>query len=73
MHARADLFFGRGADHCDRGSRATWLANMPSRPRIDLMVYYDPSPKWQMRSLGLNVKKALCYHNTKPFAWALGA
>jgi hypothetical protein len=26
------------------GSRATWLANMPSRPQIDLMVHYDPSP-----------------------------
>ena len=51
------------------GSRATWLANMPSKPQIDLMVDYDPSPKWQMKPIGTNVKKALCYHNTKPMMW----
>ena len=54
------------------GSRATWLANMPSKPQIDLMVNYDPSPKWQMKSIGSNVKKALCFHNTKPMMWMLG-
>jgi pimeloyl-ACP methyl ester carboxylesterase len=54
------------------GSRATWLANMPSKPRIDLMVNYDPSPKWQMKSIGSNVKKALCFHNTKPMMWMPG-
>jgi pimeloyl-ACP methyl ester carboxylesterase len=54
------------------GSRATWLANMPSKPQIDLMVYYDPSPKWQMQPIGANVKKALCYHNTKPMMWVPG-
>jgi len=46
------------------GSRATWLANMPPRPEIDLMISYDPSPKWQMKPIGANVKMALCYHNT---------
>jgi pimeloyl-ACP methyl ester carboxylesterase len=54
------------------GSRATWLANMPSKPRIDLMVHYDPSPRWQMKPIGTNVKKALCYHNTRPLMWVPG-
>jgi hypothetical protein len=54
------------------GSRATWLANMPSKPQIDLMVNYDPSPKWQMKSIGSNVKRALCFHNTKPMMWMPG-
>jgi pimeloyl-ACP methyl ester carboxylesterase len=54
------------------GSRATWLANMPSKPRIDLMVHYDPSPRWQMKPIGTNVKKALCYHNTQPLMWVPG-
>ena len=54
------------------GSRATWLANMPSKPQIDLMVYYDPSPKWQMKPISTNVKKALCYHNIKPMMWVPG-
>jgi pimeloyl-ACP methyl ester carboxylesterase len=47
------------------GSRATWLANMPARPQIDLMISYDPSPRWQMKPIRANVKKALCYHNIK--------
>jgi pimeloyl-ACP methyl ester carboxylesterase len=54
------------------GSRATWLANMPSKPQIDLMVYYDPSPRWQMKPISTNVKKALCYHNTSPMMWVPG-
>lgn len=54
------------------GSRATWLANMPTRPQIDLMVSYDPSPRWQMKPIGTNVKKALCYHNTQPMMWMPG-
>ena len=54
------------------GSRATWLANMPSKPQIDLMVHYDPSPRWQMKPIGINVKKALCYHNTQPLMWVPG-
>jgi hypothetical protein len=54
------------------GSRATWLANMPSKPQIDLMVHYDPSPRWQMKPIGTNVKKALCYHNTQPLMWVPG-
>jgi len=54
------------------GSRATWLANMPSKPQIDLMVHYDPSPRWQMKPISANVKKALCYHNTSPMMWVPG-
>jgi pimeloyl-ACP methyl ester carboxylesterase len=54
------------------GSRATWLANMPTRPQIDLMVSYDPSPRWQMKPIGANVKKALCYHNTQPMMYMPG-
>jgi pimeloyl-ACP methyl ester carboxylesterase len=54
------------------GSRATWLANMPLKPKIDLMVYYDPSPKWQMKPLSTNVTRALCYHNTRPMMWVPG-
>jgi hypothetical protein len=54
------------------GSRSTWLANAPSRPRIDLMISYDPSPKWQMEPIGTNVKEALCYHNTEPGMGGLG-
>jgi hypothetical protein len=45
------------------GSRATWLANMPSKPQIDLLISYDPSPQWQMKPVGDNVKKALIFHN----------
>ena len=54
------------------GSRATWLANMPSKPQIDLMVYYDPSPRWQMKPISANVKRSLCYHNTNPMMWVPG-
>jgi pimeloyl-ACP methyl ester carboxylesterase len=54
------------------GSRATWLADMPTKPRIDLMVSYDPSPRWQMKPIGGNVKKALCYHNTTPMMYMPG-
>jgi hypothetical protein len=30
------------------------------------MVLYDPSPPWQMSEIGLNVLRAVCYHNTHP-------
>ena len=54
--------------HSGGGSRATWLANWRNPP-IDLMVLYDPSPGAQMRPVGRNVQRALCYHNTKPCMW----
>ena len=47
------------------GSRATWLANMAFHSKIDLMVLYDPSPKWQMKSIPVNVKHTVCYHNLR--------
>lgn len=54
------------------GSRATWLANMAFYPKIDLMVLYDPSPKWQMKSIPVNVKHCVCYHNLRGFVLGLG-
>jgi hypothetical protein len=54
------------------GTRATWLANLPSKPKIDLMILYDPSPSWQMKVIGPNVKRALCYHNVIPLFFGLG-
>lgn len=54
------------------GSRATWMADLPSKPKIDLMICYDPSPAWQMKRIGDNVKRAIMYHNTAPFFFGLG-
>ena len=54
------------------GAKATWLANMPSKPQIDLMVLYDPSPPWGMQVIGPNVKRALCYCNVTPVFFGLG-
>jgi hypothetical protein len=54
------------------GSRATWLANSVLHKDIDLMVTYDPSPKWQMQNLPPNVKKAITYENQMPFIFGLG-
>jgi hypothetical protein len=54
------------------GSRATWLASLPSHPKIDLMICYDPSPKWQMKPIKDNVIRAITYHNTAPFFMGLG-
>lgn len=54
------------------GAKATWLANMPSRPQIDLMIMYDPSPPWGMQVIGPNVKRALCYCNITPAFFGLG-
>ena len=54
------------------GSRATWLANLPSEPKIDLMILYDPSPSWEMKVIGPNVTQAICYHNVTPSFFGLG-
>ena len=50
------------------GSRATYIGySLPAKYIIDLMVLWDPSPKWQMQyQLGPNVKKILQFHNTNP-------
>src|SRR6516165_1758729 len=54
------------------GSRATWLANSVLNKDIDLIVTYDPSPKWQMQNLPPNVKKAITFENQIPFIFGLG-
>jgi hypothetical protein len=54
------------------GSRATWLANSVLHKSIDLIVTYDPSPKWQMQNLPPNVKKAITFENQIPFIFGLG-
>jgi hypothetical protein len=51
---------------------ATLLADLPNKPAIDLMVVYDPSPAWQMKPIGPNVKRAICYHNQHPLMFGLG-
>ena len=40
--------------------------------RIDLLIAYDPSPTWSMKSLGKNVAKAICYCNSRPLMLGLG-
>jgi hypothetical protein len=54
------------------GAKATWLANRPSKPHIDLMIVYDPSPPWGMMVIGPNVKRAICYCNVTPAFFGLG-
>ena len=54
------------------GSRSTWLANTILHKPIDLIVTYDPSPRWQMQNLPPNVKKAITYQNQTPRFFGLG-
>ena len=62
------------------GHKATWIANgyygdpqhRLAKPKIDLMVLYDPSPTWSMMPVGNNVKKAVCYENRNPWMFGLG-
>jgi len=62
------------------GHKATWLANgyygdprrYLAKPRIDLMVLYDPSPNWSMMPIGKNVKRAINYYNETPLMFGLG-
>jgi pimeloyl-ACP methyl ester carboxylesterase len=53
------------------GSRATWM-NFYCDTHVDLMVLYDPSPRWQMEPINANVKKAITYENAEPFFLGLG-
>lgn len=53
------------------GSRATWIAHRPGLS-VDLIIGYDPSPKWQIEPFGHNVKKAICYYNRMPLMLGLG-
>lgn len=64
------------------GMKATWLANgcvriggaiqWKVRPRIDLLVTYDPSPDGSMQVLHDNVRRAVNFHNKAPFFFGLG-
>ncbi len=47
------------------GLRATYVA-MSHPITIDLMVLWDPSPKWQMQPIFPNVKQVLQFHNNNP-------
>ena len=40
--------------------------------KIDLLIAYDPSPAWGMKSLGKNVAKGICYCNSSPLMLGLG-
>ena len=54
------------------GSRATWLANYVEDHAIALMIVFDPSPADEMRPIGANVAKAICFHNNNPMMLGLG-
>ncbi len=62
------------------GAKATWVANgnlrndgtFSLKPRIDLMVTYDPSPQWSMMDVGKNVVKGINYYNTMPLMFGIG-
>jgi hypothetical protein len=55
------------------GTRALW-ADDQFKPllKIELMVLYDPSPKWQMINPSQSVKKCVLYHNNAPWFFFLG-
>jgi hypothetical protein len=40
--------------------------------KIDLLIAYDPSPAWSMKSIGHNVAKAICYCNDLPLFFGMG-
>jgi hypothetical protein len=40
--------------------------------RIDLLIAYDPSPTWSMKSIGKNVVRAICYCNDNPLFLGMG-
>jgi pimeloyl-ACP methyl ester carboxylesterase len=40
--------------------------------KIDLLIAYDPSPTWSMKSIGKNVVKAICYCNDSPLFLGMG-
>lgn len=58
------------------GWRALSLSKIPSRPIIDLMVLYDPSPSWKVslpeNCLRTNVKKTISFQNSRPMFMGLG-
>jgi pimeloyl-ACP methyl ester carboxylesterase len=40
--------------------------------KIDLLIAYDPSPTWSMKSIGKNVARAICYCNDSPLFLGMG-
>lgn len=54
------------------GSVSTWICSATPRPRIDLLVLYDPSPKGWMVPVYSNVQRAICYENRWPLMAGLG-
>jgi len=40
--------------------------------RVDLLIAYDPSPTWSVKSIGNNVVKAICYCNDLPLFFGMG-
>jgi pimeloyl-ACP methyl ester carboxylesterase len=78
FQARADILGRVGKSkivvigYSGGGSRATWIAEAAPHPAIDLMVLYDPSPRWQMDPISGNVLRAVCYYNRLPLMFGLG-
>ena len=54
------------------GTRAIWVAHDIRPMFIELMILFDPSPKWQMMPVPNNVKECICYWNKHPFMWPFG-
>jgi hypothetical protein len=48
------------------------LNNLNPPHRVDLLIAYDPSPTWSMKSLGRNVVRAVCYCNDSPLFLGMG-
>ena len=40
--------------------------------KVDLLIAYDPSPTWSVKSIGNNVAKAICYCNDLPLFLGMG-
>ena len=73
--AYADIMAAQGrakiAIPCYSGGvwQATVIANKATKPVIDLLVAYDPSPPKLIQPIGPNVKQAICYYNSRPMMW----
>ncbi len=40
--------------------------------KVDLLIAYDPSPTWSVKSIGNNVARAICYCNDLPLFFGMG-
>ncbi len=85
MRHQDDKIIGIG--YSGGGAHFTWIANgyreewehgrikpvKDKKPKIDLLVLYDPSPKNGIINLeGSNVKRCINYHSTIPLMFGLG-